>query len=195
MPTCENCGDYFPNYVRIDGKLRNLHSRKYCLKCSPFGARLTRRPGTTLSTKYTKELLQKAVSKNFTISGVMRDLRGDVPPSGSLHTHLKNQIKKFGIDTSHFTGKGYNKGGTTSQKISWKKILVYHRLDGREKIRILRRALLESGRKYICEGCNISEWLGKHLVLEIHHKNGDNRDNRPKNLVFLCPNCHSNITK
>ena len=192
MPICENCGDYFPNYLRINGKLRNLHSRKYCLKCSPFGARLTRRPGTIVSIKYTKELLQNAVSKNISVAGVMKDLRGDIPPSGSLHAHLKKQIKKFGIDTSHFTGKAWNKGGTTSQKISWEKVLVFHRNEDRkESTHRLRRALLESGRKYICEMCKISEWNKKSIVLEVHHKNGDNRDNRPENLIFLCPNCHS----
>jgi len=37
MPTCRNCEAYFPNRVRIEGRLRNLHSRKFCLTCSPFG--------------------------------------------------------------------------------------------------------------------------------------------------------------
>jgi hypothetical protein len=37
MPTCQKCGDKFPFRVLIDGKQRNLKSRKYCLQCSPFG--------------------------------------------------------------------------------------------------------------------------------------------------------------
>ena len=37
IPICKKCGDSFPNHVEIDGKLRNLRRRKYCLECSPFG--------------------------------------------------------------------------------------------------------------------------------------------------------------
>ena len=38
MPVCVTCGSYFPVNARIDGKARNLGSRKRCLECSPFGA-------------------------------------------------------------------------------------------------------------------------------------------------------------
>jgi hypothetical protein len=37
MPNkCLKCGDEFPFIVMINGKNRNLGSRKYCLRCSPF---------------------------------------------------------------------------------------------------------------------------------------------------------------
>lgn len=36
MPKCKKCGSNFPNRKKIDGKLRILSSRKYCLNCSPF---------------------------------------------------------------------------------------------------------------------------------------------------------------
>lgn len=39
---CNNCGNDFKLHVVIDGKLRNLKSRKYCLVCSPFGGHRTR---------------------------------------------------------------------------------------------------------------------------------------------------------
>ena len=38
---CKNCGQEFKRWVVIDGKLRNLSNRKYCLICSPFGERNT----------------------------------------------------------------------------------------------------------------------------------------------------------
>lgn len=36
MNICLKCGNEFPNRVTIDGKVRNLHNRKYCIECSPF---------------------------------------------------------------------------------------------------------------------------------------------------------------
>ena len=42
-----------------------------------------------------------------------------------------------------------------------------------------------------CEECGLSEWRGRPLVLQLHHRNGDGLDNRIENLVLLCANCHS----
>lgn len=42
MPTCLNCSRHFPNWMRIENKVRNLQRRKYCLDCSPFGDHNTR---------------------------------------------------------------------------------------------------------------------------------------------------------
>jgi len=56
----------------------------------------------------------------------------------------------------------------------------------------LKRRLLAAGllpRR--CERCGIDEWLGDPLSLQLHHVNGDGRDNRLENLQILCPNCHS----
>lgn len=42
MPICKKCQNRFPNLAWINGKKRNLQSRKYCLDCSPFGEHNTR---------------------------------------------------------------------------------------------------------------------------------------------------------
>jgi hypothetical protein len=56
----------------------------------------------------------------------------------------------------------------------------------------LKGRLLAAGLKENrCEICDITEWLGKPLNVQLHHKNGDGTDNRLINLMFLCPNCHS----
>lgn len=36
MPNCINCSTYFPSRITIDGKVRGIHNRKYCLTCLPF---------------------------------------------------------------------------------------------------------------------------------------------------------------
>ena len=44
MPkTCRKCNEEFPFRVEIDGKIRNLKNRKFCLQCSPFGKHNTRK--------------------------------------------------------------------------------------------------------------------------------------------------------
>ena len=42
-----------------------------------------------------------------------------------------------------------------------------------------------------CSRCGLTEWQGKPIPLELHHINGNNRDNRLENLEYLCLNCHA----
>ena len=42
MPICKLCNSKFKNFVVVDGKIRNLQKRSYCLVCSPFGQHNTR---------------------------------------------------------------------------------------------------------------------------------------------------------
>lgn len=39
MPYCTQCQKSFPNRAWVDGKFKTLHTRKYCLECSPPGTR------------------------------------------------------------------------------------------------------------------------------------------------------------
>lgn len=55
----------------------------------------------------------------------------------------------------------------------------------------LKKILITSGRKYVCEECNLDEWRGKKLTLQLEHIDGDSFNNSTENLKFLCPNCHS----
>ncbi len=43
MPLCLQCEKTFPNRVEVDGKIRNMQRRKYCLECSPFGEHNTKK--------------------------------------------------------------------------------------------------------------------------------------------------------
>jgi len=47
-------------------------------------------------------------------------------------------------------------------------------------------------KKPFCEECNIGVvWNEKPLTLQLHHINGNPKDNRLENLQILCPNCHT----
>jgi predicted nucleic acid-binding Zn ribbon protein len=37
MPICKKCEKKFPYLLKINGKIKSLRNRKYCLECSPFG--------------------------------------------------------------------------------------------------------------------------------------------------------------
>ena len=68
-------------------------------------------------------------------------------------------------------------------------LLVIGRQTNRSHLkgRLLREGLKENR----CEICGITEWLGKPLSMELHHVNGDGKDNRLENLQVLCGNCHA----
>lgn len=42
-----------------------------------------------------------------------------------------------------------------------------------------------------CNKCGISEWCESPITLQLHHIDGDNKNNSIKNLEILCPNCHA----
>ena len=44
---------------------------------------------------------------------------------------------------------------------------------------------------FICSRCNLTEWLGQLIPLELEHIDGDNSNNSLENLCLLCPNCHA----
>ena len=58
---------------------------------------------------------------------------------------------------------------------------------GKSKI----RAKVLEEQKNKCIRCGISEWLGEELTLQLHHKDGDSKNNNRENLECLCPNCHT----
>jgi DNA-binding transcriptional ArsR family regulator len=76
-----------------------------------------------------------------------------------------------------------------SRLIPMEELLVVGRRTSRTH---LKTRLIDAGLKQNrCEQCGISEWNGRPLSVQLHHKNGDGLDNRIGNLEFLCGNCHS----
>ena len=142
-----------------------------------------------MKNKKTREEIESAAAKSSSIAGVCRLLK--LVPSGGNYRIIHNAIEKYKIDTSHFTGQGWNINlkfkPFEGKKIE--EILVEN--STYQSYKLKKRLIAEGIKKSVCESCGQSEWLEQPIPLELHHINGNNSDNRLENLRLLCPNCHA----
>ncbi|MBV7698904.1 HNH endonuclease signature motif containing protein [Streptomyces sp. TRM70350] len=140
--------------------------------------------------KWTREILEAAVSASTNMSEVLRHLGLEVV--GGHHTHISRKIKAYAIDTSHFQVP--NQRGDARRHRASAGLLVKRSAPQARRVQSsrLKRAILECGVDDRCALCGIEPvWLGEPLPLEVDHIDGDWRNNRIENLRLLCPNCHS----
>ena len=147
---------------------------------------------------YTKDILEQVIKKSKNWASVLKFLNLEF--NGNNNKSIRKLVTNFDIDYSHFTGCAWNKGLTQKDHPSIKDGAVKLTIPN-EKVfiknghplklsSITKRLILDYQREYKCSNCNIVEWQGKSLSLDLDHINGNNRDNRLENLRFLCPNCH-----
>ena len=142
------------------------------------------------SRTYTKEILEEAAKDSLSVSDICRKL--NKTPRGGIFELIKNRLREYEIDTSHFLGQA---------AVAGKRNPCYNNRKSKEEILVadykfrashtsLKRALLENGREYKCEICNTKDWNDKPITLDIDHIDGNWEDCQEHNLRFLCPNCH-----
>ncbi|MEV0009316.1 HNH endonuclease signature motif containing protein [Streptomyces sp. NPDC047973] len=177
----DNCNDA----VRWCGGVPTPGSRRY-LRAKMSEAAIDISHFIDTRVRHTEETLRKLVACSRSMAEVVRRL--GINPVGGNQTHISRRIATLGIDTSHFlrTPRRGPKGPLGDP------LTLRTPSDGRIPGVRLRRALLQRGVAESCAMCgNGAEWNGKPLRLEVDHANGKWWDNRPANLRFLCPNCHS----
>jgi 5-methylcytosine-specific restriction endonuclease McrA len=143
--------------------------------------------------EWKRDDLRRAVAANKSAAGVLRAM--GCPRSGSAHARLRTLIAELALDTIHWLGHAWNRGGTTSSSRPFQ---------GRPLEQILTKGSGHTNRHYLkhrlrragllpptCAECGLAEWRGRPISLELDHVNGDKTDWRLENLRLLCPNCHS----
>lgn len=146
--------------------------------------------------KYSKEEVQIAVSNADCYAQVFRNLGLGV--NGGSYKWLKNLIKENEIDTTHFLSRKELAIRSLTFQDKEKKQQQYTNndisTDKRLSSSTIRKFMIVKGFVEKCNICELTEWQGSLLRLDIDHMDGNPLNNKLENLQFICPNCHRQKT-
>ena len=114
-----------------------------------------------------------------------------IPTRGRNYKTLKSKVLLYGIDVSHFNSeyaRTHNGRRILKNRLNEEIFNDYTPI----KTASVKKAYIERMLDIAhCEQCGITEWNGKDIVFQLHHKDGNHKNNKLENLILLCPNCHS----
>jgi hypothetical protein len=141
---------------------------------------------------YTDDDLRRAVAESLSCADVLR--RFGLAPRGGNYKTIKHHVRRLGLDTSHWLGRGHLRGKPRPWLAGFARPLSDILKDGSHVANsgsLKRRLISEGFLDERCARCGLTEWLDAPISLHLDHANGQNTDNRLENLRLLCPNCHS----
>ena len=125
---------------------------------------------------YTDEQIIELCKKVNSMSQLLQEL--NLKPAGGNFANMKKILQRLNIDNSHWVGQAWNK----SQRLkNWQ--------DYSRSVNMKPHLIKERGNK--CQQCGLEIWYDKPIKLELHHIDGDRTNNDIRNIILLCPNCHS----
>lgn len=138
--------------------------------------------------KYKQDIdkLKIIVKNSESFAQVLR--KYDMCSSGGNAKRLKEFLNDQHIDYSHFDYLA------SHSNLHTPKTKIEDILDNKVPYQTykLKLRLLEEGYKENkCEICGIRNWNKKELNMQLHHIDGNSKNNSLSNLQMLCPNCHA----
>ena len=103
---------------------------------------------------------------------------------GKNRETVQKRLNQFGISTEHFVSH------VPPRKITEEDVFCKNSNVSQSTLKRFYLKLKDV--KYECVECGTKDtWNDKQLVLQLDHKDGNNKNNLLDNLRWLCPNCHS----
>lgn len=139
------------------------------------------------SRSYSENDLKEAIASSRSIRQVLKKV--GLKPAGGNYQTIRSFIKTMNLDTSHFTGKSWNKGLKLQPKRPIEDYLSnkYKISSYKLKLRLIKEGVFERR----CYFCNQEQWLENPIPLELDHIDGNHQNNNLSNLQLICPNCHA----
>lgn len=120
-----------------------------------------------MNTKGSNPKTLKRIIKEYNLNeDILKKNRKDLFSQNAIQTHLKTTIPI-------------------------EKIIFENKYPDYQTSKLAKRLVEEGFKEYKCERCGINQWLNNKISLQLHHKDGDRKNNYLNNLQLLCPNCHS----